>query len=310
MTPRAKPVPVPQTTPQRPATASRPTVAKNRHISRSRPHGADAPGRPPSVLTIAGSDSGGGAGIQADLKTFAAFGVHGLSVVTALTAQNTRAVTAVAATRPAMITAQLDAVFDDFDVRALKIGMLGNRATIRAVARGLARQRRVPVVLDPVMVASSGAVLLEPGAIEALRAELLPQATLLTPNGPEAELLLGRLIRDRRALAPAARALLALGPAAVLLKGGHVGRGEVEDHLVGPDGHRVFRHPRLDVDGHGTGCTLSAAVAAWLALGQPLEAAVETAIGYVHRALECADRPGRGTVSVLGHLAAAASVHG
>lgn len=310
MTPRAKAVPARHPTPQRPPARNEPTVARNRHVSRSTPHGADASERPPSVLTIAGSDSGGGAGIQADLKTFAAFGVHGLSVVTALTAQNTRAVSAVAVTRPAMITAQVDAVFDDFDVRALKIGMLGNRATIRAVARGLARHRRVPVVLDPVMVASSGAVLLEPGAIEALRAELLPQATLLTPNGPEAELLLGHPIRDRRALAPAARALLALGPSAVLLKGGHVGRGEVEDHLVGPDGHRVFRHPRLDVDGHGTGCTLSAAVAASLALGQRLEAAVETAIGYVHRALECAHRPGRGAVSVLGHLAAAGSKHG
>lgn len=310
MTPRTKAVPARHPTPQRSPARNEPTVARNRHVSRSTPHGADASECPPSVLTIAGSDSGGGAGIQADLKTFAAFRVHGLSVVTALTAQNTRAVSAVAVTRPAMITAQVDAVFDDFDVRALKIGMLGNRATIRAVARGLARHRRVPVVLDPVMVASSGAVLLEPGAIEALRAELLPQATLLTPNGPEAELLLGHPIRDRRALAPAARALLALGPSAVLLKGGHVGRGEVEDHLVGPDGHRVFRHPRLDVDGHGTGCTLSAAVAASLALGQPLEAAVETAIGYVHRALECAYRPGRGAVSVLGHLAAAGSRHG
>lgn len=260
---------------------------------------------PPSVLTIAGSDSGGGAGIQADLKTFAAFRVHGLSVVTALTAQNTRAVTAVAMTRPSMIARQIEAVFDDFDIRALKIGMLGNRATIRAVARGLARQRRVPVVLDPVMVASSGAVLLEPDAIDALRAELLPQATLLTPNAPEAELLLGQPIRDRRALASAARSLLALGPAAVLLKGGHVGRGEVWDHLLGPEGPRVFRHPRLDVDGHGTGCTLSAAVAANLALGHPLEAAVGTAIGYVHRALAGSQRPGRGGVSVLDHYGAA-----
>jgi len=307
MTPRAKPVPVAHPEPQRRAKRDETAVAKNRHTRRSTPLGANASECPPSVLTIAGSDSGGGAGIQADLKTFAAFRVHGLSVVTALTAQNTRAVSAVAVTRPAMIAAQIAAVFDDFDVRALKIGMLGNRATIHAVARGLARHRRVPVVLDPVMVASSGAALLEPDAIEALRAELLPQCSLLTPNGPEAELLLGQPIRNRRALAPAARALLALGPAAVLLKGGHVGRGEVEDHLIGPDGHRVFRHPRLDVEGHGTGCTLSAAVAAGLALGQPLEAAVERAIGYVHRALEFAYRPGRGAVSVLGHLAAVTS---
>lgn len=213
-----------------------PTVARARQ-SRHQPGAGNAgAGPPPSVLTIAGSDSGGGAGIQADLRTFAAFRVHGLSVVTALTAQNTRAVTTVAVTRPAMIARQLEAVFDDFDIRALKIGMLGNRATIRAVARGLARQRRVPVVLDPVMVASSGGVLLEPEAVEALRAELLPQATLLTPNAPEAELLLGRPIRDRRALGPAARALLELGPSAVLLKGGHVGRGGIEDHLLAPGG--------------------------------------------------------------------------
>ncbi len=277
----------------------------SRHSAASSPARIDST---PSVLTIAGSDSGGGAGIQADLKTFAAFRVHGLSVITALTAQNTRVVTAVAMTRPSMIASQVEAVFDDFDIRALKIGMLGNRATIRAVARALARQRRVPMVLDPVMVASSGAVLLEPDAIEALRDELLPHAMLLTPNAPEAELLLGRAIRDRRALAPAARALLALGPQAVLLKGGHVGRGEVEDHLLGPDGHLVHRHPRLDVDGHGTGCTLSAAIAANLAMGQPLAAAVKAGIDYVHHALAHASRPGRGNVSVLGHLAAAPPV--
>lgn len=257
------------------------------------------------MLTIAGSDSGGGAGIQADLKTFAAFEVHGLSVVTALTAQNTRAVTAVAMTRPSMIARQIEAVFDDFDIRALKIGMLGTRATIRTVARELRRQRPVPVVLDPVMVASSGAALLDPGAIGALREELLPLATLLTPNAPEAELLLGRPIRTRGVLGPGARALLAFGPAAVLLKGGHVGRGEVEDHLVAAGSHRVFRHPRLAVSGHGTGCTLSAAVAANLALGRPLDVAVEVAIDYVHRALIGSRRPGRGTVSVLDHFGAA-----
>lgn len=260
---------------------------------------------PPSALTIAGSDSGGGAGIQADLKTFAAFGVHGLSVVTALTAQNTRAVTAVQMTRPSMVARQIEAVFDDFDVRALKIGMLGDRTTIRAVARALARQRPVPVVLDPVMVASSGAVLLEPGAIEALRSDLLPLATLVTPNAPEAELLLGRQLKDRRGLPAAARALFGLGPDAVLLKGGHVGRGDVEDHFLGPDGHRVFHHPRLAVDGHGTGCTLSAAVAAGLARGSRLEKAVADAVDYVHRALLASYRPGAGEVSVLGHWRAA-----
>lgn len=266
--------------------------------------GVDFTSVPPSALTIAGSDSGGGAGIQADLKTFAAFGIHGTSVVTALTAQNTRTVTAVQMTRPAMVARQIEAVFDDFNVRALKIGMLGDRSTIRAVARALAGQRSVPVVLDPVMVASSGAVLLEPGAIEALRTELLPLATLVTPNAPEAELLLGRRLRDRRGLPTAARALFGLGPHAVLLKGGHVGRGDVEDHFLGPDGHRVFRHQRLAIDGHGTGCTLSAAVAAGLAGGSTLENAVAAAVDYVHRALLAAYRPGKGHVSVLGHLRA------
>jgi hydroxymethylpyrimidine/phosphomethylpyrimidine kinase len=284
-------------------------VAFAQHARRAGTRCADAAGladpRRPAVLTIAGSDSGGGAGIQADLRTFAAHRIHGLSAVTALTAQHTRAVTAVAITRPALIAAQIDAVFDDFDIRALKIGMLGNRATIRCVARVLSRQRRVPVVLDPVMVASSGAALLARDAIEALRAELLPIATLLTPNAPEAELLLGRRIRHPRALAGAARDLQRFGPQAVLLKGGHVGSGPVADHLVGPDGHRVFEHPRLDLDGHGTGCTLSAAIAANLAAGRPLARAVEAAIGYVHRALRHAYRPGRGSVSVLGHLAAA-----
>lgn len=259
---------------------------------------------PPSVLTIAGSDSGGGAGIQADLKTFGAFGIHGTSVVTALTAQNTRAVAAVQVTRPSMVARQIEAVFDDFDVRALKIGMLGDRPTIRAVSKALARQRSVPVVLDPVMVASSGAVLLESGAIDALTEDLLPLATLLTPNAPEAELLLGRKLPNRRGLPAAARALLGLGPNAVLLKGGHIGRGDVEDHFFGPHGHRVFRHPRLAVDGHGTGCTLSAAVAAGLALGSPLERAVADAIEYVHCALLASYRPGKGDVSVLGHLSA------
>lgn len=261
--------------------------------------------RIPTALTIAGSDSGGGAGIQADLKTFAALGVHGTSALTAVTAQHTRAVTAVSMVPPKVISAQIDAVFDDFDVRALKIGMLGDRATIRAVARALGRQRPVPIVLDPVMVASSGAVLLAPEAIGALRDELLPIATLITPNVPEAELLLGRSIPAARELGAAARDLLPLGPASVLLKGGHVGSGPVEDHLVVGTRHRVFRHPRLAVDGHGTGCTLSAAIAARLAAGRPLDGAVAEAIDYVHRALRHAIRPGRGTVAVLGHLAAA-----
>jgi len=256
------------------------------------------------VLTIAGSDSGGGAGIQADLKTFAAHGVHGLSVLTALTAQHTRGVLAVSATPPRMIAAQLDAVFDDFAIGALKIGMLGSRATVQAVARALDRYPALPIVLDPVMVASSGAVLLAPDAIDALKDLLLPRALLLTPNVPEAELLSGERITRSAQLARVARALRALGPAAVLLKGGHIGRGPVCDVLVDAGGMETFHHPRLALDGHGTGCTLSAAIAANLARGLALRRAVAEATEYLQRALRCAYRPGRGSVSVLGHYAA------
>lgn len=258
--------------------------------------------RPPAVLSIAGSDSGGGAGIQADLKTFAAHRVHGLTAVTAITAQNTRAVSAVHPLPAAILRAQIDAVFDDFDIRALKIGMLGTRATVVAVAAALAPHAQVPLVLDPVMVASSGATLLRADAIAALRRLLLPRAAVLTPNLPEAELLLGRVIRGRRALLAAADDLLDMGCAAVLLKGGHVPGAGVTDWFVDRSGQRAeFHHARLRVEGHGTGCTLSAAIAAELALGTPLPAAVARACDYVHGALRSATRPGRGRVAVLNH---------
>jgi hydroxymethylpyrimidine/phosphomethylpyrimidine kinase len=258
--------------------------------------------RPPCALTIAGSDSGGGAGIQADLKTFAAHGVHGLSAIAALTAQNTRGVSAIHVPPPAFLRAQLEACFADFRVGAVKIGMLANAATVRTVAAVLAEQPRVPVVLDPVMVASSGAPLLEPAAIEALRELLLPRAQLLTPNIPEAELLLGHAIADADAAEAALVELLALGPGAVLLKGGHLpGRGGVVDRYDDGQLFAELVHPRLRVSGHGTGCTLAAAVAANLCRGLSLPRACAEATDYVHGALANAYRPGTTALAVLDH---------
>jgi hydroxymethylpyrimidine/phosphomethylpyrimidine kinase len=262
--------------------------------------------RRPCALSIAGSDSGGGAGIQADLRTFAAHGVHGLCVVTALTAQNTRAVTAVHEVPAGVLAAQWRALLDDFVIGAVKTGMLGTRRQVLAVTRLLGgRPGPMPVVVDPVMVATSGAVLLDPDALTALRERLLPLADLLTPNLPEAELLLGRRIRAGDDLAHAARELLALGPRAVLLKGGHLPGGSVVDVLCTLADDVRIRHRRLAVEGHGTGCTLSAAVAARLARGDDLVDAVRGAGDYVHRALRGAFRPGLGSAAVLDHFTAA-----
>ncbi len=270
--------------------------------SRSRRKQPRKSGARAAILTIAGSDSGGGAGIQADLHTFAAHGLHGLTVIAAVTAQNTRGVTHVHLLPPAAIEAQLDALFDDFAIAAVKIGMLGNVATVRAVARGLAGLMPGRVVLDPVMVASSGASLLEPGAVTALVDRLVPLATLVTPNVPEAEQMLGRKIRTPEQAEAAARALHGLGASAVLLKGGHLSGSTVVDVLY--DGSQVhrFSHPRLRVSGHGTGCTLASAIASRLAWGEDLPNATDGAIDYVHGALRHAYRPGRGAVSVLDHF--------
>ena len=254
--------------------------------------------RPPSVLTIAGSDSGGGAGIQADLLTFADHGVHGLSAITAITAQNTRAVSAVHVLPAAIIAAQVAAVFDDYHVAAVKLGMLADATVIACVAGLLARHRPAHVVLDPVMVASSGARLLDPAALEALRDLLLPRATVITPNLPEAELLLGHSLAAGE-LPEAAQALRGLGAAAVLLKGGHLPGDPVEDLLATADGTTRFTHPRLAAEGHGTGCTLASAIAARLARGEALARACEGACGYVHRALAHGHSPGLGPVRVL-----------
>lgn len=256
----------------------------------------------PVALTIAGSDSGGGAGIQADLRTFAAHGVHGLCAITAVTAQNTRAVTAIEPMPPRVVEAQLDAVFVDFNVRAVKIGMLATPAIVRAVAGALARRPRVPVVLDPVLVATTGGRLSTADLGPALRRHFLKRADLVTPNVPEAERLLGRKLHNADDLAGAADDLLALGARAVLLKGGHLKGRIVRDLLALADGtRRWFEHARIDAEGHGTGCTLSAAIASNLALGEPLEKAVRHAIDYVHRAMAAGYEPGKGKLRVLDH---------
>jgi len=256
---------------------------------------------PPIALTIAGSDSGGGAGIQADLKTFHAHGVHGLSAITAITSQNTRGVAAVHAVPPGHVQSQLDAVFGDFPVGAVKTGMLGNAATVRRLARELRRRQPAWLVVDPVMIATSGARLLDEDAVTVLRDELMPLADVLTPNLPEAEALLGRRIRTDRQFDAAAAELLALGAGAVLLKGGHAGGKQVLDRFYDARGKVEFRHPRLPLEGHGTGCTLAAAIAAGLARGLAPRMAARRAVAYVQRALARGYRAGSAPILMLRH---------
>lgn len=246
----------------------------------------------PRALTIAGSDSGGGAGIQADLKTFSALGCYGMSVITALTAQNTREVTAVHAVPVEVVVAQIDAVLSDIGADAVKIGMLFSAEIAAAVGDALARWQAGPIVLDPVMIAKSGDRLLVEAAIESLKRHVLPLATVLTPNLPEAGALLGRDVTRREDMERAAIDLLALGPKAVLLKGGHLESAESADLLVYEDEgahlmRRWFEFPRIDTPNtHGTGCTLSSAIAAYLARGMRMEPAVERARSYMQRAIE------------------------
>lgn len=258
--------------------------------------------RPLCALTIAGSDSGGGAGIQADLKTFAAHRVHGLSAIAALTAQHTRGVIAVHAPPVDFLRAQIDACFEDFRIGAVKIGMLATTEIIHAVADALDHWQPPRLVLDPVMVATSGAKLLADDALDALRTRLLPLASVVTPNIPEAELLLGRAIPDQEAAELALSALQELGAHAVLLKGGHLPGARMIDRLAVGQERTRFEHDKLDREGHGTGCTLAAAIAAHLVLGHDLSAACAKATDYVHGALANAYRPGRGAVSVLDHF--------
>ncbi|WP_090054352.1 bifunctional hydroxymethylpyrimidine kinase/phosphomethylpyrimidine kinase [Luteibacter sp. 329MFSha] len=253
----------------------------------------------PNILTIAGSDSGGGAGIQADLKTFHALGAHGLTAITAVTSQNTRGVTAIHALPLAHVRSQIDTVFDDFPIAAVKTGMLGSAAVTRHVAAQMRRRKPAWLVVDPVMVATTGARLLDDDAMETLLTRLIPLTDVLTPNLPEAEALLGRA--PGRDLDAAGADLLALGARAVLLKGGH-GRGaEVVDRYYDAHGMFEVRHPRLPIEGHGSGCTLASAVAAGLARGKSPHAAVRAAIAWVDKALRRGWRPGASAVHVLGH---------
>jgi hydroxymethylpyrimidine/phosphomethylpyrimidine kinase len=246
----------------------------------------------PIAVTIAGSDSSAGAGIQADLKTFAALGVYGASVITALTAQNTRGVRAIHDVPAEFVTAQIDAVFSDLAVGAVKIGMLARTGVIEAVAAGLDRWKPSNVVLDPVMIATSGDRLLAPDAIDALKRELLPRARVVTPNLPEAAALLGAdLAADEDAMVAQAERILALGAQAVLIKGGHgTGACSVDFLVDGPTITR-FAFKRIATrNTHGTGCTLSSAIAAGLAKGQDLAAAARLAKAYVTDAIAAADR--------------------
>ena len=243
---------------------------------------------PPIALTIAGSDSSGGAGIQADLKTFTALGVYGASVITALTAQNTMGVTGVHTVPPEFIEAQFDAVAIDLKIGAIKTGMLGDKATVLTIARLLTREKPRPLVVDPVMVATSGDILLGPDAIAAVRSSLIPLATLITPNVAEAAALLDMPLAQTDAeMVVQAQALMQFGCRAVLLKGGHGSGDEAIDYLVTADElHRVTR-PRIATNNtHGTGCTLSAAIAAGLAQGLELFAAVRLAKDFVWQALQ------------------------
>lgn len=252
------------------------------------------------VLTIAGSDSGGGAGIQADLKTFAALGCYGMSAVTALTAQNTQGVAAIHPVPTDFIRAQIAAVVEDIGVDAVKIGMLFSPALIETVADALKRYQIATVVLDPVMVAQSGDKLLQDDAIDAIRSLLVPLATVVTPNLPEAEVLLDRSITDMTEMRAAMPALMRLGSSSVLLKGGHLKDGTGIDLLYLGDEKRLLTMEAETIDTrntHGTGCTLSSAIAAHLAKGGTVESAVRKAKAYITEAI----RAGAGYTLGRGH---------
>ena len=242
----------------------------------------------PRVLTLAGSDSGGGAGIQADLKTFAALGCYGMTAITALTAQNTLGVRSIHAVPPAMLRDQIDAVVEDIGVDAVKIGMLHSADLVRTVADAIDRHALRPVVLDPVMMSTSGARLIDDQAQAVLVTALFRRVALVTPNLDEASLLVGRPLTSEAEMEAAAREMLTMGAAAVLLKGGHLAGDTVSDLLLTREGAAHWmRAPRIaTANTHGTGCTLSSAIAAQLALGSQLQPAVELARAYVRCALE------------------------
>jgi hydroxymethylpyrimidine/phosphomethylpyrimidine kinase len=255
----------------------------------------------PTALTIAGSDSGGGAGIQADLKTFSAFKVFGTSVLTALTAQNSVGVHGVFNVAPEFVASQIDAVLSDIGADAVKIGMLSTAPIVRAVAARVSAHGRRPVVLDPVMIAKSGDALLQPEARAALIAEMLPLAEVVTPNLHEAEVLAAIPVTTEADMEEAARRIRALGPRTVLVKGGHL-KDAATDILWDGQRFRRYTAPRLDSPHtHGTGCTLSAAIAAGLARGATLDAAIAEAKRYVTAAITAGFKAGRG-VGALRHF--------
>ena len=253
---------------------------------------------PKKILTIAGSDSGGGAGIQADLKTISALGCYGMTAITALTAQNTQGVRAIHAPPPEFLRQQLDAIFDDIGADAVKIGMLHSPELVTVVSHVLAERQPAAVVLDPVMVATSGDTLITAQTQQAIVAQLFPLATVVTPNLDELSLLVGESILRPEQFIAAGKKLLSMGAHAVLIKGGHLDQPQLLDLLIELDGSVTEMHsPRIDTQNlHGTGCTLSSAIACFLAQGYPLKNAVKGAQDYVHRAILSAQhmRIGRG----------------
>ncbi|MDE3074264.1 MAG: bifunctional hydroxymethylpyrimidine kinase/phosphomethylpyrimidine kinase [Chloroflexota bacterium] len=254
-----------------------------------------AEAEPPKALTVAGSDSGGGAGIQADLKTFAALGVYGASAITAVTARNTERVLAVWRVDAELVAAQIDAVLGDIGAQAVKTGMLGSAETVRVVADRMVRHDVRNLVVDTVLAATSGQPLLDSDGLQALVEELLPLAAVATPNIPEAEILVGHLIASEQQIREAARAIHALGARAVLVKGGHLGGPTADDLLFDGQRFHTFQAERVDTPHtHGTGCTFSAAITAGLAKGLPLLEAVSAAKAYVTEALRQAYPVGRG----------------
>jgi len=252
-------------------------------------------------MTIAGSDSSSGAGIQADLKTFAAHEVYGCSVLTAITAQNTLNVYAARSMGAKLVAAQIDAVLEDFPVAAAKTGMLPNASVVRSVTARLNQLPDLPLVVDPVVVATSGARLIDEGALRAIQKHLIPAATLLTPNLEEAAILSGHSIANESQLQNAAEQLLATGCQAVLIKGGHAPGQRIVDILQTADGLERFEHPRQSGQYHGTGCTLSASITANLCLGMTLTDAVAGAIDYVQRAICASHSPLKGSSRILAH---------
>jgi hydroxymethylpyrimidine/phosphomethylpyrimidine kinase len=252
--------------------------------------------KPSRLLIIAGSDSSGGAGIQADIKTASAFGVYAMTAITAVTVQDTRSVRAIHAVPPAIISEQIIATLADIGADAIKIGMLGSVAVVKAVADALKKKaRNIPIVLDPVLASTGGKTFLDARAIAALKSQLLPLATLVTPNIPEAKQLAGMRSAKRQDAEAAARALMAQGAKAALIKGGHATRATIDDVMVWKGGVEVYAFPRIKTrHTHGTGCTLSTAIACGLAQGLSLPLAVGRAREYVQAAIETAPGLGKG----------------